>query len=220
MTDPRAVIRLTAWLSAVFPTGSFSYSSGLETATQSGLVSCEEHLHDWLETSLAQGGLRNDAIFLTLAWRACCCPLKLAEIASLALAMCGSRERYLEAKSQGQAFLAAARTWPQVGELEIAEPCPHSVAVGAVTGGVGIELNLTQLIYLQSAITNQLQVAIRLSLIGQSGAARLMVQLEKTVSTAAESAIEAGLDELGSSTVMAEIMAMKHEQLEARMFRS
>ena len=49
-----ALLRLMAWLSPAFPIGSFSYSHGLETAVDCGLVTDAASLQDWLEDLLAQ----------------------------------------------------------------------------------------------------------------------------------------------------------------------
>src|SRR5258708_29170521 len=66
---PSALLRLQSWLSPVFPTGSYSYSHGLEWAVEAGHIHDRESLVDWLEADLCYGSGRNEAIFFSEAWR-------------------------------------------------------------------------------------------------------------------------------------------------------
>ena len=56
------------WLSPSFPTGSFNFSQGLEYAVSQSMVKNEIDLVEWIENNLEHGFLRNDAIFLKLAY--------------------------------------------------------------------------------------------------------------------------------------------------------
>ena len=53
MTD--ALYRLLAWLSPAYPIGGFSYSHGIETAVEEGLVINRVSLVAWLQTVLQAG---------------------------------------------------------------------------------------------------------------------------------------------------------------------
>jgi urease accessory protein len=66
---PLALLRLQAWLSPAFPTGSYSYSHGLEWAAEAGHIPDRESLVDWLEADLCFGSGRNEAILFNEAWR-------------------------------------------------------------------------------------------------------------------------------------------------------
>ena len=57
------------WLSPSFPTGSFNFSQGLEYAVSQSMVKNEADLVVWIENNLEHGFLRNDAIFLKLAYQ-------------------------------------------------------------------------------------------------------------------------------------------------------
>jgi urease accessory protein len=74
--------------------------------------------------------------------------------------------------------------------------------------------------FLHGFAVNQLQAAIRLSLIGQSGAARILAALATMISDAAGRASTSSLDDLGQAGILADIAAMQHETLETRLFRS
>src|SRR5438132_6744516 len=112
---PRAVLRLQSWLSPAFPTGSYSYSHGLEWAVDAGHVHDRKSLVDWLEADLCYGSGRNEAIFFSEAWRRAMDDdrTKLFEIAELASAFRGTAELALESTQQAAACLATLRrVWP------------------------------------------------------------------------------------------------------------
>src|SRR5438094_9552773 len=66
--SPPSLLRLQSWLSPAFPTGSYSYSHGLEWAVEAGHVHDRESLVDWLAADLCYGSARNEAIFFSEAW--------------------------------------------------------------------------------------------------------------------------------------------------------
>jgi urease accessory protein len=113
--SPRALIRLQSWLSPAFPTGSYSYSHGLESAVESKQIHDRYSLVDWLDADLRYGSARNDAIFFVEAWR---CAARghgaeLVEIAELSAAFRSTSEFALEASQQGPACLVMLRdVWP------------------------------------------------------------------------------------------------------------
>ena len=129
-------------------------------------------------------------------------------------------ERKLETVAQGAAFAEALKSWPESERIACPPETPLPVIVGAAcqAGGIALEEGLSG--FLQAFVSNQLQAAIRLSVIGQTGAARLLAKLEPMLVKAAGDADGSTLDDLGSATVMAEIASMNHETLDGRLFRS
>ena len=214
-----ALLRLMTWLSPAFPVGSFSYSHGLEAAVERGLVSDAGSLRGWICDLLEHGSAWNDAVLLAEAHRAAVAGDTLSEIAELGEALAGSRERHMETMLQGAAFLKAASAWPQAMPSLPAE-CPYPVAVGAVAGAHGIPLASTLTAYVHAFASNQIQAAIRLSVIGQSEATATLAALEPTIEDVATRAAQASPDDLGSASMMAEIAAMQHETQYSRLFRS
>src|SRR5260370_17643677 len=83
---PVSLLRMQSWLSPTFPTGSYSYSHGIEWAVEAGHIHDREGLVDWLEADLCYGSGRNAAIFFIEAWRASTKndSAKLLEVASTA----------------------------------------------------------------------------------------------------------------------------------------
>ena len=214
------LLRLLTWLSPAFPVGGFAYSGGLEMAVREGHVTDAAGLGDWLETALGYGQFRNDAVLLAEAWHAHGDSARLAEVADLARALAGSAERYLEITAQGDAFIDAAIAWspPSVEALE--RGTPYSVAVGSVAAANGVDLHATLVAWLHALVSQLVSAAIRLSVLGQREAMALLAEIEPVVLEAARQAQLSTLDDLGSASVIADILSSRHEHLHSRLFRS
>lgn len=222
MTDSRAdprLLRLMAWLSPAFPVGGFSYSHGLERAVHDGLISDPEGLEDWLVQLIGMGSAWNDAVLFAESWRRARGG-DPASVAELAEALAGSRERHAETTLLGAAFLKSIAAWPQPGLANLPPDCPYCVAVGATAGAHGIDLHDALSAFLQGFASNLIQAAIRLGVTGQGGAVAILASIELLLLETASRASQSTLDDLGSATVMSEIMAMKHEAQYSRLFRS
>src|ERR1700747_2875279 len=169
---PRALLRLHSWLSPAFPTGSYSYSHGLEWAVEAGDVHDRTSLVDWLEADLCYGSGRNEAIFFMEAWRCATDDdrAKLLEIAELAAAFRGTSEFALESSQQAMACLATLRqVWPDrvidnlsevVSELRIAPAL--AVVLGVRSAREGLPVGLALPAFLQSYTANLVSAGVRL----------------------------------------------------------
>ena len=218
-TTATDLLRLMSWLSPVFPIGGFAYSAGLEQAVHLGHVGTRRSLVDWIEVQLTQGAQWNDAVLLVHASNHFPDAGQLADLASLCCAMCASRERLSETLGQGASFRQAICHWIDPARFPGAE-IPLPVAIGIAAGAEQIDPRLTASAYLHAFVSNQLQCAIRLSVLGQEGAARALSELEPVIEKVAERAAAATLEDLGSAGFIADIASMKHETLEPRLFLS
>jgi urease accessory protein len=212
-----ALLRLMAWLSPAFPVGGFSYSHGLERAVHDGLVADRQSLAAWLETLVEMGSGWNDAVLFAEAWRRAG---DLNEVAVLAEALAGSRERHAETMLQGAAFLKAASAWPSPVLERLPADCAYCVAVGAVAGGHGIALADALSAFLQAFFSNLVQAAIRLGVVGQVDATALLAGFEPLALTTATRAAASSLGDLGGCAFVSDVMAMRHETQYSRLFRS
>ena len=215
-----ALLRLMAWLSPAFPVGGFSYSHGLERAVHDGLIADREDLAAWLATLVEMGSGWNDAVLFAESWRRARDGGDLAEVAALAEALAGSRERHLETMLQGTAFLQAAAAWSSPALERLPADCPYCVAVGAVAGSGGIGLSEALSAFLQAFFSNLVQAAIRLGVVGQIDAVELLAGFEPLALATASRATASSLDDLGGAAFMSDIVAMKHETQYSRLFRS
>jgi len=214
-----AQLRLMAFLSPAFPVGGFSYSHGLEHAADDGLLPDADALGEWLSDLIAFGSGWNDAVLFAEAHRRGDAR-DLADLAELAEALAGSQERHRESMLQGAAFIAAARAWPNTILDRLPAECPYCVAAGAILGAHGVPLETALAAWLQAFSINLVQAGIRLGVTGQQGAMAVVAALEPAILATASRAAQSPLDDLGSATVLSEIMAMQHETQISRLFRS
>src|SRR5216684_1821590 len=225
-----ALLRLQSWLSPAFPTGSYSYSHGLEWAVEAGHVHDRTSLVDWLEADLCYGSGRNEAIFFNEAWR---CAVdddraKLFEIAELAAAFRGTSEFVLESSHQAVACLATLRqVWPDrvlewLSEVLCQRHVQPAVAVvlGVRSARQGIPVSVALPAFLQSYIANLVTAGVRLIPLGQTDGQLAIAELEEAVLAANAQAQKATIDDLGSAAFMVDLASMEHETQYTRLFRS
>ena len=219
MTETAHLLKLMSWLSPVFPIGGFAYSAGLEQAVAAGHVEDQTSLADWISVQITQGAQWNDAVLLVEAHRSFGDAAKLAELSDLGLALCVGQQRLNEMKGQGASFLQAVSHWVAPGHFPDPKT-PLPVAIGTAAGMQGIDASLTTGAYLHAFVSNQLQCAIRLSVTGQDGAAKILSGLEPLIETTALRAGSSTLEELGGAAFVADIASMNHETLQPRLFLS
>lgn len=220
MIENMALLRLMTWLSPSFPVGAFSYSHGIEQAIQLGLIHNRQSLEDWLVDVLHEGSGWNDAVLFAESHRIARAEADFLNVAELAEALAGSRERHMETMLQGEAFLSAAQAWPNPVLEKLPVQIASPVAVGAIAGAHGIELEAALCAFLHAFISNLVQGAVRLVPLGQRDGVSILASMEADIRSCSERAAKATLDELGSCAIISDIMAMRHETQYSRVFRS
>lgn len=216
---PAAQLRLMAFLSPAFPVGGFSYSHGLERAAHDGPLPDADALREWLSDLIAFGSGWNDAVLFAEAHRRAGSG-DLRKLAELAEALAGSEERHRESMLQGAAFIKAACAWPHPVFHRLPADCAYCVAAGAILGAHGVPLETALAAWLQAFSMNLVQAGIRLGVTGQQGAMAVVAALEPVILGTARRAEQSALDDLGSAAILSDIVAMKHETLASRLFRS
>jgi len=218
MTDGATLLRLLTWLSPAFPVGMFGWSHGLEQAIADGAVRDSDTLVDWISGLIASGSGWTDAVLFAEAHAAARDPDRLAELADLARALAPSAERLAETMGTGNAFLKAARAWPD--HCPVLDEAPWPVAVGAACGLAGIPLQSALVAALHAFAGNLVSVALRLVPLGQTEGVRSLAAVEAIILATASRAGRSTLDDLGSAALMSDIAAMRHETLQPRLFLS
>lgn len=208
-----ALLSLVQWLSPSFPTGSFAYSHGLETAMAAGDVTCAATLRDWVAGVLRHGAGRTDSILLARGMEA---DADLDALSDLARALAGSAERLRETMDQGAAFAATAGAL--AGTERTARPLPLAVAEAARRLG----LPGTQVceLFLHGFASNLVMAGVRFLPLGQTEGHGVIAALHPLIEVLAEEAATAPLNAIGGIAFGAEIAAMAHETLEVRIFRT
>jgi urease accessory protein len=209
------LLLLLNWMSPAFPTGSFAYSHGLEWAIASRDVSNPEDVEQWIADLLRRGSAWNDALLFAQCWTK-----DADELNELALALAGSRERYLETTQLGRSFSIAASVFlsspPASREGDIAYP----IAAGTACATMNIPKEQATLAFLQGFCAAMTSVAVRLVPLGQAAGLTILRNLASLIIETSARATVASLDDLGSCAVLSDIAAMRHETLEPRVFRT
>lgn len=226
VSDP--LYRLLAWLSPAYPVGAFSYSHGVETAVEEGLVRDRVSLVAWLDSVLRHGTGTVDGALFAAGWRAASAGDWPAfdAVAERAAAWRGTAEMALESRQQGGSFLSITRTaWPHAaldeahrrlgGELAL----PVAVALAASVHGIALEQALAG--YLHAFTANLISAALRAVPLGQTDGQIALAALEAAVHDATRTAIAVeSLDEVGTATPLLDWCSLRHETQYTRLFRS
>ena len=226
----RSLLRLQSWLSPLFPTGSYSYSHGLEWAVEARYVHDLPSLIEWLQADLCHGSIRNEAIFFSVAWRFGTRGerARLLQLAEVAAAFRGTAEFALESTQQAAAALGMlCRAWPDplldwlakaLREWEL--PASLAVVFGARAATQGVPVELALPAFLQSYTGNLVTAAVRLIPLGQTAGQLAVAALEEAVLSASARAENGTLEDLGSAAFMVDLASMAHETQYTRLFRS
>ncbi len=215
MLGTEQFLTLSHWLSPAYPVGSFAWSHGLESAIRDGVVGDAGALERWLADLLCHGTGRTDAILIFAAHGAT--GAALDAVAELAVALQPAAERRTEALAQGTAFAALTR---DLRGHPLPADLPYAVALGHAAGLEGIPPRALAELYLQSFVTNLVQAAQRLMPLGQTAAHGVIAALAPLCAAVAAEAEGASLEDIGSASFAADIAAMRHEELQPRLFRS
>jgi len=213
--DTKALLLLLNWMSPAFPIGAYAYSHGLEWAIEQGEVKSKAEVEAWITDLLTRGSGWNDAVFFALSYE--------QDVNELALALCSSRERYMETTQLGAAFESAVQSFgvnvappPQGRRAALAYP----VAAARACKAMGISCDHALLAFLQGFSNALISVAVRLVPIGQTAGLEVMRDVMPVISSVATRAQQATVADLGSCTVLSDIAAIKHETQYSRIFRS
>lgn len=225
-SDP--LYRLLAWLSPSYPVGAFSYSHGVETAVEEGLIKDRASLVAWLDSVLRRGTGCVDGALFAAGWRAACEEDWSAfdAIAERAAAWRGTSEMALESRQQGGSFLSITRTaWPHPALDEVHQrlqgelALPLAVALAASVHGITLDAALSG--YLHAFAANLISAALRSVPLGQTDGQIALAALEASVSDAVRAAIAVeSLDEVGTATPLLDWCSLRHETQYTRLFRS
>jgi urease accessory protein len=222
-----ALYRLLTWMSPAYPVGAFSYSGGIEWAVEAVDISDANGLARWLATMIGRGSVFCDAAFFAHAHRAVEAgdDQALAAVVELAGAFIGSKERFLETTSQGQAFLQITRAaWPTPALDRLTAiwdgPLAYPIVVGAACAGHGIALAPALHAFLHGVASNLVSAGVRLIPLGQTDGQRVLAALEAEIAQTAARAPAIALDGIGAATPRADIAGMRHETQYTRLFRS
>jgi urease accessory protein len=227
---PSQFLTLLQLCDTALPIGAFSFSSGLETYTQQGLIADAATLRTWLETLLRHTVHGGHLLPVALAYRATAAAdwAQLERLDQHITAMKHARELREASVKTGQQLLRLARqVWsgPSVERLHALSQggsmaCHHALVLGVL----GCELGLTERVMVEAAgyqwLSGMVSAALRLLPLGQLAGQRLLTTLLPHLPAIADDIHQQGWDDLSSATPEYDIRAMQHETLYSRLFQS
>jgi len=227
--NPGELCRALHLASPALPIGSFSYSQGLETAVDLGLIRNAEDAFTWIAGGLTEIIGRCDAPLVVLIHRACRShpPTDaLAEIThwnSWFLASRESMELRRETEQMGWSLLqlAHALNWiPAAAETNELGPVAFPTAFALSASGLSLTETTTLTAFCFSWLETQVAAAMKLVPLGQSAGHRILNQCRTTVPVVVHTAADTRPEDISSWAPMLGILSARHENQYSRLFRS
>jgi urease accessory protein len=220
------------WLaSPALPVGGFSYSEGLESAVETGLVGNETQAGDWLLAQLQLQLARSDLPALAQA----CNAWALNDVAtanSINQWLQQTRET-AELRAQAEQMGRSLQEWlrnsshstppadPRLAQLATLQPAPLwpvAFALAAVLAGATPRDSL--LAFAWGWAENMAQAAMKAVPLGQAAAQRILQRLATALPAAVEAALVLPVRKWQAFAPMLAVLSAQHETQYSRLFRS
>lgn len=219
---------------SAFPSGRYTLSHGLETLAQTGYLTVPSDgatLFTLLGDSVRFGVAPSDGLAVACAHRAAgpdgIVDLELVrQVDERLTAVKLPREARDASTRTGRAVLATATAaiggdalgdyadWVRRG----ASPGNHAVVVGLLSASLGIPGLAAVVGELYAYCSGWVAAAVRLGIGDHRAAQGLLHRLRPLIADAAASVFERDVDQISSCTPLLDVMSMRHEQAELRLF--
>ena len=201
---------LFSWFSPNFPIGSFNFSHGLEAAVEMKFIHDSFTLENWISNLITDGSGKTDVILLSNAYRG-------KNINELALALCPSKERWIESIKLGKSFSKnISDNWSYNIEDELAFP----VALGKAGSFFSIPLDQLLIIFLQSFASNLITFGMKHIPLGQSAGQKILINLIPVIQAQSMKYKNYDIKDIGSSAFISDLASMYHENLKNRIYQT
>ncbi len=223
--DSTALLTLLQLTSPALPVGAYSYSEGLETLVDQGLIKSAADLQTWLTESLATGSISIEAAILIRAHRAWTTGNQ-QQVVYWNHWLSATRET-AELQQQnwqmGRSLLKLLRDlYPQSdwSGWDMTENWNMAIVFALAAGLAEIDEYTAVLGYLHSWASNLVSAGVKLIPLGQTAGQKLMLQLAKSITISADRSLILPDDQLFSCSWGLAIASMTHEIQYSRLFRS
>jgi urease accessory protein len=221
--DSIAQFRLWQLISPALPIGGYAYSQGLEYAVESGWVSNEQDMQQWIAGMLRNIHQQLDLPVLARIYRAWCAD----DVATVQywndylLAARETSELLQEDRQLGRALAVLLRDL-ECKNLAVLNKDELSLATALAAAGVGwaIPVNMLAQAYLWIWVENQIAAAIKLIPLGQTAGQRILYAVSALFAGVVTQALAVDDDNIGQSAMALAIASARHETQHTRIFRS
>jgi urease accessory protein len=229
-TSAATLLQLMWLASPALPVGGFSYSEGLESACEAGLVSTEAQAARWLTDQLQLSLARFDMPLLARALALWSQPEPDAEaLQALNAQMLQTRES-AEFRQQTEQTGRSLAVWLKLrlatddARLLLLQNLPRApswpLAFALAASVIGAPAREALLAFAFSWAENQVQAAIKAVPLGQSAGQRILMSLTAAISVAVDDALRRPAAQCQTFTPMLAILSAQHEAQYSRIFRS
>ena len=204
--DPHQILQV--WFSSSFPIGSYAYSHGLEALIDDKKIKNRDDVKEFLDALLFYGTLRNDYIFIKSIYKG-------EEINELILGNASSKERQIEIIDMGNSFRKIMKdSW------ELSLPENTSFIYCLAKAGLHFDIKFDDLIkfYLQSFISNLINVCVKHIPMSQKDGQSLNVIFINQIQEFLSHSDNLTLKDIGTTFFIGDIYAIKHENLDSRIY--
>jgi urease accessory protein len=214
-----ALLRLLQLTSPSLPIGAYSYSEGLETLCEQGVMGDRQALRSWLTHELTAGSIRLDGAILCrtyqgqdpIAWNQwLTASRESAELLAQSLQM---------GRSLLRLFQALEPDWEEIEPLMAAD-CHGAVAFSRAAWRWNIPLEEALLGYLHSWTSNLVSAGIKLIPLGQTAGQQVLLELGAVIESVIPDILQLEDHQLESWTWGLSLASLNHEVQYSRLFRS
>ena len=214
------ILKLLTWNNQAFPIGSYSFSSGLEYAVESNLITTGDELQSWLKNLLNFGSIQTDAILLVEAWKLMRKKKyrNLIELNCFATSLNQSYEKYIENYEQGKSFIKiTSDAWNHKFQ---SKNLTFPLAYASSAYQENIKLEETLICYLHANLCNLLSAGIKLIPLGQTEGQRIQIKLNLYIEEEYKIILKKDMNDIGNCGWVNDIVSMQHENQFTRIFRT
>ncbi|MBD2106739.1 urease accessory UreF family protein [Nodosilinea sp. FACHB-13] len=234
-TKAQALLRLLQLTSPALPVGAYSYSEGLETLVEQGVIATSNDMLHWLTQELTYGLVVLDGAAVGLVHSAAAqaglraqpgeaTTEAIAQLNHQLSALRDSEETRQQSWDMGRALVRmGTHLHPDLKPWFSAagSPCNFAVAFALVAARWEIDAPSAVLGYLHSWAANLVTSAVKLIPLGQTMGQEMLLELYPVLEATGDRAIATqALDELSLSSWGTSLATMQHEVLYTRLFRS
>jgi urease accessory protein len=224
------IAELTALLhlaSPALPIGAFSYSQGLESAIEHGLIHDGDSAREWITSGLTNVLARGELPFLAhqmTRWRDHdAAALAAADEEFLASRESAELRRETQQMGWSLAQLCTQLEWgdaARLATLNAIKPIsqPTAFAFAAYAHDAATDAALAA--YAFSWVENQAAAALKAVPLGQIAGQRIIVALRAAIDNAVEKALDTSPGEINTFAPQLGILSARHESQYSRLFRS
>jgi len=229
------LLSLLQLVSPALPVGAYSYSEGLETLVDQGVIADRRSLLQWLSRELTWGSIRLDAAIAHLAHQAAIAGevLVLLQWNQWLSAARETEELRLQHWQMGRSLLQLSQKlalesgehdrsliYQKLMDQELQNGCNFAIAFGLVAADWAIEAETMTLGYLYSWASNLVSAAVRLIPLGQTEGQQVLRQLHPILSHRCRDILEIPDLDLACCSWGLALASMAHETQYSRLFRS